>query len=455
MKALDRFFGITLRGSTISTELRAGLTTFVTMAYILPVNVGILSATGLDQGGVFMATALSAVIGTLLMALWAGLPFALAPGMGVNAFFAFTVVLTMGYSPSFALAAVLAEGLIFLLLSVTGIRTELLHSIPKQLRIAIACGIGLFIMFIGLQNSGIIQDNPAVLLQVNPDIFGTASVCLAVVGTFITAGLWLKKVRGALLLGILTTWGLGMIAQAAGWYVVDPAAKAFSLFPSGLVSTPPSMSAVFGLCFEGMTDAFASGEAFGNFVIVTLTLLYMDLFDTLGTFAGVMTKAKMMKADGEFPKANEAFAADAIATTVGAVLGTSTVTTFVESASGVEEGGRTGLTALTVAVLFLLSIFIFPIVSAIPAFATAPALILVGVMMCQPMADFEWNDPEALIPGIMTIIFMVGGYSIAAGIVWGVLFYLATKVFVGKACEPSMLLWIVGVLFLLKLVFFG
>ncbi len=452
MPALDDFFGISRRGSTVSTELRAGLTTFVTMAYILPVNMGILSAAGLDAGAVFMATALSAILGTVLMGLLAGLPFALAPGMGLNAFFAYTVVLTMGFTPGFALAAVLAEGLIFLLLSVTGVRTKLLEAIPEQLRLAIAAGIGLFIMFIGLQNAGIVIDNPATLVGITPDM-GKASVCLAVVGTMITAGLWLKRIRGALLLGILITWILGIAAQLAGWYVVNPEAKAFSLLPGALVSSPPSLAPTLGLCFAGMKEAFVDAATFGSFVVVTLTFLYVDIFDTLGTFTGVMTKAGMISQDGEFPGANRAFTSDAVATTVGAVLGTSTVTTFVESAAGAEEGGRTGLTALTTALFFLLSIFFFPVISAIPAFATAPALIMVGVMMCEPMAGFEWENPEALIPGIMTIIFMVTGYSISAGIMWGILFYLATNIAVGRINRPPLIMWVLGVLFVLKMIF--
>lgn len=454
MSFLEKTFRLTERGSTVGTEIRAGATTFVTMAYILPVNIAILSAAGLDQGAVFMATALSAVVGTILMGLWAGLPFALAPGMGLNAFFAYTVVLTMGYSPAFALAAVLFEGLIFFVLSVTGVRTLLLDSIPKQLRLAIAGGIGLFIIFIAFSNAGIVIDNPAMLVQVNPDVLRTPSVCLAVIGMIITVVLWMRKVKGSLLLGILLTWGVGILAELAGWYVPNPEAKLFSLIPTGLVSTPPAVDSLLGLCFAGIEDAMASREAMMNFLVVTLTFLYLDIFDTLGTFAGVMTKAGMVTEDGEFPRANQAFASDAIATAVGAVMGTSTVTTFVESASGVADGGRTGLTALTVAALFLLSIFFFPVVSAIPSFATAPALMMVGIMMCEPLREFEWSNPEALIPGIMTMLFMVVGYSISAGIVWGILFWLLLKLAKGKAREVSPFLWCLGALFILKMIFF-
>ncbi len=449
---MEKFFKLKQHNTTVKTEILAGITTFVTMAYILPVNMGILSAAGLDGGAVFMATALSAVLGTMLMGLFAGLPFAQAPGMGLNAFFAYTVVITMGFSPSFALAAVLVEGLVFILLSLTGIRSKLLYVIPKQLRLAISAGIGLFIMFIGFQNASIIVGG-ATLVEVNPNLT-QAKVCLAIVGIAITVVLWAKKVKGALLLGIFITWILGIFAQLAGWYVVDIEAGLFSLIPSAIISAPPSLAPTLGLCFEGLAQAFSSPANIAQFVIVTLTFLYVDIFDTLGTFAGVATKAKLMNDDGTFPGINRAFASDAIATTVGAVLGTSTVTTFVESASGVEEGGRTGLTAVTTGVLFLLAIPFFPLIATIPGFATAPALVMVGIMMCEPMREFEWDKVEALVPGIFTIIFMVVGYSISAGIMWGVLFYLLVLTIQGKAREISPVLWALGVAFLIKLFVF-
>lgn len=447
---LDKRFRITERGSTVGTEFRAGLTTFITMAYILPVNMNILSQSGLDGGAVFMATALSAVLGTILMGLFAGLPFAQAPGMGLNAFFTYTVVLTMGFDPSFALAAVLVEGLIFIGLSVTNIRTKLLEALPKQLRLAISAGIGLFIMFIGFQNAGIVIGNPSTLVEVNPALT-TPSTFLAILGLGITVILWLKKVKGSLLIGIFATWVLGIVAQMAGWYVPDPAASIYSLLPSGIISTPPSMAPTFGLAFKGLGTAFSSAESIGQFIVVVLTFLYVDIFDTLGTFMGVATKAKLMDDSGNFPGASRAFTSDAIATTAGAIMGTSTVTTFVESAAGVEEGGRTGLTAVFTAIFFALAIPFFPIISAIPSFATAPALIMVGVMMCETLREFEWDNPEALIPGIFTIIFMVVGYSISAGIMWGVLFYLLVKVVMGKAKDPSVLMWVLGALFIIKL----
>ena len=454
MSILEKLFHLKELGSTPATEVRAGLTTFVTMACILPVNIDILSAAGLDQGAVFMATALSAVVGTLLMGLWAGLPFALAPGMGLNAFFAYTVVLTMGYSPAFALAAVLVEGLIFFVLSVTGVRTLLLDSIPKQLRLAMAGGIGLFIIFIALSNAGIIVDNPALLVQVNPDVLRTPSVCLAVIGMVITIILWVRKIKGSLLLGILLTWALGMLAELAGWYVPNEEAHLMSLIPTGIVSAPPSVDALFGLAFTGLQDAVASKEAMMNFLVVTLTFFYLDIFGALGTFAGVMTKADMVKENGEFPRADQAFATDAIATAVGAVLGTSTVTTYIESASGIADGGRTGLTAVTVAMLFLASIFFFPIVSVIPAFATAPAMVMVGILMCEPLKEFEWTKMEAAIPGILTMLVMVVGNSISDGIVWGILSWILLKVASRKTRDISTFLWCLGIVFVLKMLFF-
>lgn len=454
---MDKFFRIKERGSTVRTEILAGITTFVTMAYILPVNMGMLGSggAGLNDGGVFLATALAAFIGTILMGLWAGLPFAQAPGMGLNAFFAYTVVITMGYSPGFALAAVLVEGLIFLALSLTGVRSKLLTAIPKQLRLAIAAGIGLFIMFIGFQNAGIVIGDAATLVKVNGHLT-EAAVALAIIGIAITIILWMKKVRGALLLGILATWVLGMLAQQIGWYVVNPEVGQFSLIPSGFVSFQSfsGLKETFGLAFGGIKDAFASGQAFGEFIIVMLTFLYVDIFDTLGTFAGVATKAKLMDESGNFPGVNEAFASDSIATTAGAILGTSTVTTFVESAAGVEEGGRTGLTAVTTAIFFLLAIPFFPIVGAIPAFATAPALVVVGIMMCEPLVEFEWTKVEALVPGVFAIIFMIVGYSISDGIMFGVLFYLLVRTVQGKAKDCGVVMWVLGALFIFKLFIF-
>ncbi len=450
---MDKFFKLTQRGTTVKTEILAGITTFVTMAYILPSNMSVLGASGLDTGAIFMATALSSVIGTVLMGLLAGLPFALAPGMGLNAFFAFTVVQAMGFSPAFALAAVLAEGLIFILLSVTNVRTKLLFAIPKQLRLAISAGIGLFVMFIGFQGADIIVAEGATLVTTNPNLI-QPSVFLAIIGIAVTILLWVKKVKGALLLGIIITWILGMIAQLAGWYTVNADAGVYSLFPNGIIGNFPSMASTFGLCFTGLQDAFSSPANIGQFIMVTLTFLYVDIFDTLGTFAGVATKAKLMDDSGNFPGVGKAFTADAIATTCGAILGTSTVTTFVESSAGVEAGGRTGLTSVVTGALFLIAIPFYPIFQAIPGFATAPALVMVGILMCEPMREFDWKSAESLVPGVFAIIFMVVGYSIVAGIMWGVLMYLLVKVVQGKAKEPGALMWVLGLLFIIKLFIF-
>lgn len=448
-KKLDGFFHYKERGSTLGTEVRAGLTTFATMAYILPVNVDILTKAGLDGGAVFMATALSAVIGTVLMALLSRLPLAQAPGMGLNAFFAFTVVIGMGCTPAFALAAVLVEGVIFIILSLTGVRTALFNAIPAELRIPISAGIGLFILFVGLQNAGFIVADPATLVAIAPNLSG-AVVALAVIGIGITAVLWLRKVKGALLLGILITWGLGIVAQLAGWYVVDAEAGLFSLIPAGFASAPPSLLPTLGLCFSGFTEAFSSTGSFGSFVVVVFTFLFIDVFDTMGMLAGAATKASLLDKNGRLPGIKGALTADAIATTVGAVLGTSTVTTYVESYAGVEEGGRSGLTSLVTAGCFAVSIFLYPVVGSIPGFATTCALVLVGVMAFEPMRNLDFSNSSVLFPGVITMAFMVLGYSISAGLTWGILAYILAKVALGKAKEITPLIWVLGAIFLAK-----
>lgn len=449
---LDKFFGISQRGSTVGTEVRAGLTTFATMAYILVVNPSILSDAGLDFGAVFVATALASVLATVLMGLMAGLPFALAPGMGLNAFFAYSVVLMMGYSPSFALAAVFVEGILFIILSVSGIRTKLFTAIPSEVKIAVSAGIGLFIAFIGLQNANIIIADPATLVTMNPNLLD-ATVALAIIGVVITLVLWLKKVKGALIIGILATWILGMLAQLSGWYVVAPDAGTYSLIPSGVVSAPPSMASTFGLFIDGFREAFGSTGNLLEFLTVMLTFLYVDLFDSLGTFAGVATKAKLIDEHGNLPGADKALLADAIGTTVGAVLGTSTITTFVESSAGVEEGGRTGLTSIVTAICFLLAIPFFPIISVIPGFATAPALIIVGVLMFEVAGNLDFQNSEHIFPAFVTIVLMPLGYSISAGLMWGILTWLLVKIINRKASEVSPVMWVLGVLFLAKLLF--
>lgn len=444
---IDNYFGISRLGSTPMTEVRAGLTTFVTMAYILPVNTEILSAAGLETGAVFMATVISSIIGCLMMGLWAKLPFALAPGMGLNAFFAFTAVLTLGLSPATALAAVLTEGLIFIVLSATGLRTKLMHAIPRQLQIAVGAGIGLFIMSLGLRQAGIVVGNEATLTMLAQHMSSTPAM-LTIFGVLLTIALWLRNVRGALLIGILGTWAAGIFCEASGLMHFER-----SIIPTAMLSLPPVSEISFGMAFEGFAG-IGSIDQFWAFVIVVLTFLYLDIFDTIGTFTAVMLSAGMMDRKGDFPHVDRAFLSDAVATATGALFGTSTVTTFAESAAGVREGGRTGLTAVVVALAFVAASFLYPLIIAIPAFATAPALIVVGMMMCTMLADFEWKRAEVLVPGLVVILFMITANSISAGLMWGVIFYVASFVFAGRRKEVSAMLWALAVLFVLKAAFF-
>lgn len=450
---MDKFFKLSERGTNVKTEVLAGITTFATMAYILAVNPSILSASGLDAGAVFVATALASVIGTVCMALIAGMPFALAPGMGLNAFFAYSVCIVMGFSPQFALAAVFVEGLIFIILSVTGVRRKLFNALPLTLKYAIGAGIGMFIIFIGLQNAGIVLASPATMVVMGN--LQSAAPALAVIGTFLTIFLLLKKVKGALLIGIFVTWILGMIAQATGWYVVDFDAGLYPVIPdpATLVSLPASLAPTFGIFIDGFREIFADTSAVLSFLTVMMTLLMVDLFDTLGTLAGVASKAKMLDAKGELPKADQALLADAIATTAGAVLGTSTTTTYIESAAGVQEGGRTGLTGIVVAALFTLSLFFGGLFTAIPGFATATALIVVGILMLEPLANLKIADLDVAIPTGVTIITMPLFYSISHGLAFGFISYVVVKIATGKVKEINALMWVLTVLFVAQLVF--
>ena len=426
---MDKFFKLKENKTTVRTEIVAGTTTFMTMAYILAVNPGILSATGMDAGGVFTATALSSAIATLVMALVANLPFALAPGMGLNAFFAFTVVLGMGYSWQTALTAVFLEGIIFLILTIFNIREAIVNSIPMTVKRAISVGIGLFIAFIGLQSSGIIVNNEATLLGLGEVFSGSA--LLALVGIIITSVLLVLKFKGALLVGILATTIIG-IPMGITKLSLDA-----SFFP-------PSLSSVaFQLDFSKMLDP--------NILIVVFTFLFVDMFDTVGTLVGVSTKANMLNPDGSIPRCKRAFFADSIGTMVGALLGTSTVTTYVESASGCSEGGRTGLTSLTVAVLFIISLFLSPIFLAIPAAATASALVLVGLFMMTPIKEIDFEDYTESIPAFICLLFMPLTYSIADGIVFGILSYVLIKAISGKFKDVSPFTWILAILLALKI----
>ena len=451
MNAFDKFFRLKENGTTVKTEILAGITTFATMAYILAVNASILGVAGLDEGAVFVATALAAVIGTVLMGLLAKMPFALAPGMGLNAFFAYTVVLGMGFSPQFALAAVLVEGLIFILLSLTGIRTKLFNAIPLTLKYAVGAGIGLFILFIGMQNAGVVVSNPATFVGMGD--FTQSAPALAILGLIITIVLLMRKVKGALLIGIFITWALGIIAQLVGWYQIDYDLGMYNLLPSAVMSLPPSIASTIGLCFEGLKQVFVDSSTFMSFVVVTFTFLFVDIFDTLGTLAGVSSKAKMLNEKGELPGSEKALLADAIATTAGAMLGTSTVTTYVESAAGVAEGGRTGLTALTTAGLFALSLLFAPIFLAIPGFATATALMVVGLLMLEPLKNLKMENLEELIPMGLTIAIMPLFYSISHGLAFGVISFVVVKAAIGKFKEISILMWILALIFALQMIF--
>ncbi len=429
---LEKYFNLKQNKTTVKTEVLAGLTTFMTMAYILAVNPDILSATGMDKGAVFTATALAALIATLVMALYAKLPFALAPGMGLNAFFAFTVVLGMGHSWQFALTAVFIEGLIFIALTAFNIREMIVNSIPMNMKHAISVGIGLFIAFIGLKNAGIIVSSDATFVTLgdvtNIAENGGAFVALA---TLIIMGVLLAlRVKGALLYGIL-------IGAIIGFPV------GISHLPSSFDLTPPSLSPIF-MKFE-WTQILTMDMLF-----VVFTFLFVDMFDTVGTLIGVSSKANMLDKEGRVPRVKQALMADAVGTTVGAMLGTSTVTTYVESAAGVSEGGRTGLTSLTVAGLMLLALFLSPVFLMIPGAATAPALILVGAMMMTPVKNINFDDFTESIPAFLTIIMMPLSYSIAEGILFGVLSYVILKVLTGKFKDITIVTIILAVLFMVK-----
>ena len=430
---MEKFFKLKERGTDVKTELMAGLTTFMTMAYILAVNPGILSGSGMAFGKVFSATAIASAIACLAMALLANLPFALSAGMGLNAFFTYTVVLGMGHSWQFALTAIFCEGIIFLLLTFLNVREAIVNSIPESLKKAIAAGIGLFIAFIGLQNAGIIVGG-ATLVELSGAWFKGAPG-VAMIGLVVTGILLALKVKGALLLGIIITTIIGIpfgvTTYAGGSYL--PSAPYF--------------------CDFAFKEIFANGQATFDFIIVMFTFLFVDMFDTVGTLIGCAGKSGLIQKDGTIPNCKEALFADALGTTVGAMLGTSTVTTFVESASGVAEGGRTGLTALTVAVLFLLSLFLEPLFGSIPSAATAPALIIVGVMMITPVSDIEWTEYTESIPAFLSMLFMVCAYSISDGIMFGILSYVILKSCTGKIKEIKVTTWVVAALFVAKIIF--
>ena len=458
---LEKVFKLSENKTDAKTEILAGITTFMTMAYILAVNPSILSATGMDSGAVFTATALAAFIGTLLMAIFANYPFALAPGMGLNAYFAYTVVLGMGYSWEYALTAVFAEGIVFILLSATNVREAIFNAIPQNLKAAVSVGIGLFIAFIGLQNAKIVIGGSTLLQLFSVDKYNEVNgvsasfndvgitVLLAIIGIIVTGILVVKNIKGNILWGILITWLLGIICQFTGLYVPNADLGFYSLLPdfsNGL--SIPSLSPIFcKLDFSGIFSL--------NFIVILFAFLFVDLFDTIGTLIGVSAKADMLDENGKLPRIKGALMADAVATTVGAVIGTSTTTTFVESASGVSEGGRTGLTSVTTAILFGLSLFLSPIFLAIPSFATAPALVIVGLYMLTNVTNIDFDDVSEAIPCYVCIIAMPFFYSISEGISMGVITYVALNLITGKAKEKkvSILMYVLAVLFVLKYVF--
>lgn len=450
---IEKLFHLKENKTTMRTEVLAGITTFMTMAYILAVNPTLLSAAGMDATAVLIATCLASFIGTAAMALMANYPFALAPGMGLNAYFAFTVCGAMGYDWRVALMAVFVEGLIFIVLSLTNVREAIFNAIPSTLKRGVSAGIGLFIAFIGLQGAHIVVHNDSTLLSYVDfaGSFHTEGICaiLALIGLFITAILYVKKVKGSILLGILITWILGMIAQATGMYTVTPDAGFYSLYPSFALTDFSAIGLTLGQCFK----ADFSSVSVINFIVILFAFLFVDMFDTIGTLIGVATKADMLDKNEKLPRIKNALLADAIATSVGAVLGTSTTTTYVESSAGVGEGARTGLASMVTGLLFLVAIFFAPIFTAIPGFATAPALIFVGFLMVSAIGHVDFEDMTEAIPAYLCLIAMPLMYSISEGIALGVISYVVINLFCGKAKKITPLMYVLAVLFVLKYVF--
>ena len=450
---MEKFFKLKEKGTDVRTEMIAGITTFMTMAYILAVNPSILGATGMDSGAIFTATALASAIASFCMAFLANLPFVLSAGMGLNAYFAYTVVLGMGYSWEVALTAVFAEGLVFILLSLTNVREAIFNAIPQTLKYGVSVGIGLFICFIGLQNAHIAVDSATLVTifsfsqSVKAGTFNSEgiTVLLALIGIIITGYLVIKGVKGNILIGIFVTWILGILCQLAGIYVPNPDAGFYSLIPSGVVSMPASIAPTlfqfdFSIIAEHPLDFFS----------VLFAFLFVDIFDTLGTLIGCASKADMLDEDGKLPEIKGALLADSIGTMVGACLGTSTITTFVESSSGIAEGGRSGLTAVVSGLFFLLALFFSPIFLAIPSFATAPALVIVGFLMIQQVVKVEWDDLLEAIPAYIAIFAMPFLYSISEGISLGIISYVLLHVLSGKGKSVTPLMYVLAILFVLK-----
>ena len=454
---MEKFFHLKENHTDAKTEVMAGITTFMTMAYILAVNPNILSAAGMDAKAVLIATSLAAFVGTMLMAFLANYPFALAPGMGLNAYFAYTVVLSMGYSWQMALLAVFVEGIVFIVLSLTSVREAIFNAIPLTLKSAVSVGIGLFVAFVGLQNAKLIVNSDSTLLtyqHFKGETFHSVGIgaLLTLIGVLLIAVMLIKNVKGAILYGIILTWVLGIICELTGIYVPDAEAGMYSVIPTAFVSFDfSSLGNTFGQVFNLDFTNFN----IGNFIVVMFAFLFVDLFDTLGTLIGVASKADMLDEEGKLPRIKGALLADAIATSAGAVLGTSTTTTYVESASGVTEGGLTGLTAATTAVLFLLASIFSPLFLTIPSFATAPALIVVGFYMMGAVVKINFDDMTDAIPAFLTILVMPLAYSISEGIAIGVVSWTLINLLSGKAKEKKItpLMYVLTVLFILKYIF--
>ena len=451
---LEKLFKLKENNTNVKTEVVGGITTFMTMAYILAVNPQILSESGMDAQAVLMATAIAAFIGTTFMALVANYPFALAPGLGLNAYFTYTVVFQMGYTWQFALFAVFLEGLVFIVLSLTNVREAIFDAIPLQLKKGVSVGIGLFIAFIGLQNANLVVADAATKVTIvdftkNFNTVGIGAL-LAIVGLLLIVILSARKVKGAILIGILATWVLGIICELTGVYTVDPANELYSLLPAWSEFNLGAIGQTFGQCF--------SKEALGNIhwvdlIVIMLAFLFVDMFDTLGTVIGVANKAKLLDDNGKLPRVREVLLADAVATSAGAVLGTSTTTTFVESSAGVSAGARTGLASIVTGFLFLISIFLSPVFCAIPGFATAPALIYVGFLMISAVAEIDLNDVAEAVPAYLCMIAMPLFYSISEGIAFGVISYVIINVACGKAKKIAPLMYLLAILFVLKYIF--
>ena len=444
---LEKLFKLRENDTTVKTEVIAGLTTFMTMAYILAVNPSMLNAAGMDTNAALIATALAAFIGTLAMAFLANYPFALASGMGLNAYFAYTVCGSMGYSWQVALLAVFAEGIVFIALSLTNVREAIFNAIPLTLKHGVSAGIGLFIAFVGLQGAHLVVNSNSTLTT-TVDFAGnfhTEGICavLAIVGLFITIILYIKGFKGAILIGIIATWILGMIMQAVGVYQVDVEGGFYSLFPNLAFVDLTDLGKTFGQCFR----ADLSGVSVINFIVVLLSFLFVDIFDTLGTLVGVATKADMLDSDGKLPRIKQALLADAIATSAGAIIGTSTTTTYVESSAGVAAGGRTGLSSVVTGLLFLVSIFFAPIFTAIPG------LIFVGFLMVSSVIKVDFSDLTEAVPAYLCMLAMPLMYSIAEGIAMGVVSYVVINLLCGKAKKITPLMYVLAVLFICKYIF--